>query len=111
MALACPWGQVKLSRMKRELGLWALLPTFKKAENSLMLVSTMLVSTATRRLGVLGLLLVWCSFLIVLRVHRAGSSDFIFLWWNLFLAFVPLAASAALKAENIRRRPAVAAVW
>jgi uncharacterized membrane protein len=38
-------------------------------------------------------LLFWCAVLLTVRISRSGSLLFFFLFWNLFLAAVPFAAS------------------
>ena len=62
----------------------------------------------TRRLVILGLLFLWCTLLVVLGIHRTGSTFFGFLLWNLFLAALPLLAGAAFKTKGFWRFPPAA---
>lgn len=61
-----------------------------------------------KRLLVFTALLGWCAALITLRVSRSGSTLFVFLVWNLFLAAIPF--FAALLMETLDRRRAHAVV-
>ena len=69
-----------------------------------------------RRSSLLLLLTGWCLALLATRVGYTGHLTFVFLGWNLFLALVPLAASAAMTRLDKRRASrwvllAVGAVW
>ncbi len=72
-------------------------------------------SLETKRFAAVASLLLWCSLLIALRIHRTGDQLFAFLWWNLFLAVIPLFASSAMKSVAVRGQPillfAYSAVW
>jgi uncharacterized membrane protein len=61
---------------------------------------------AAKRWAILGALLVWCAALIGLRIGRTQSFSYLFLAWNLFLAWIPLAAAQVFRAAS-RRRAAV----
>lgn len=64
----------------------------------------MTLSIRTQRIALTGILLLWCSLLIIVRVIRTDSERFTGLLWNLFLAVVPLLASSALsraKTKNL----------
>lgn len=63
-----------------------------------------------KRLGLVSALLWWCILLVSVRMQRTGNFYFMFLWWNLFLALVPLLASSALQSLNPRRRPVASMV-
>ena len=56
----------------------------------------MKLSLARQRLMLVGALLAWCSLLVFWRFTYRVDAIFIGLWWNLFLAVIPLLASAAL---------------
>lgn len=43
-----------------------------------------------------GGLLAWCIALLALRVFRTHKVTYVFLWWNLFLAWIPVVASMLL---------------
>jgi len=58
----------------------------------------LLRSTDIKRFVVISALILWCCCLIAIRVHRSGSSYYLFLVWNLFLAGVPLVLSTVLRA-------------
>ncbi len=47
-------------------------------------------------MAVLGGLVLWCVLLLVIRIARSESFEFVSLCWNLVLAAVPLAASRSL---------------
>jgi len=57
-------------------------------------------STDLKRFLIISLLLLWCVWLIGVRVQRTGSGYYLFLLWNLFLAGVPLFLSTVLRALN-----------
>jgi uncharacterized membrane protein len=60
-----------------------------------------LIKTAdVKRLTIVSALLIWCAFLIAVRVDRTGSGYYRFLLDNLFLACVPLILSTILAAAN-----------
>lgn len=52
-------------------------------------------------------LAVWCVALVAVRMSRTGTIRYGFLYWNLFLAFVPLWASNFVRAAYERRMHAV----
>lgn len=56
-----------------------------------------------KRLLVFCALLAWCAALITLRISRSGSTLFIFLVWNLFLAAIPFFAALLLEMLDRRR--------
>jgi uncharacterized membrane protein len=59
--------------------------------------------TDIKRAVILGMLLLWCATMIVVRVERTGSYYYRFLLGNLFLAFIPLLLSSGLRvAERVR---------
>jgi uncharacterized membrane protein len=60
-------------------------------------VETILKSQDVKRFLVVAALGFWSTCLILLRVERTGSSYYLFLIWNLFLAGIPLVASTALR--------------
>ena len=45
----------------------------------------------------------WCTALVVLRVERSGSLFYVFLVWNLFLAWIPWLAGQGFRASSRRR--------
>lgn len=49
------------------------------------------------------MLSLWCVALVVLRVERSGSLSYVFLCWNLFLAWIPWLAGQAFRASSRRR--------
>jgi uncharacterized membrane protein len=51
-------------------------------------------------------LTLWCVVLVVLRVGRSGSLMYVFLCWNLFLAWIPWLAGRAFGASRRRRSAA-----
>lgn len=55
------------------------------------------------RLFLFSALLAWCVALVGVRVEWSGSGHFLFLIWNLFLAWIPLFASRLLRAAHHRR--------
>jgi uncharacterized membrane protein len=57
-------------------------------------------------------LLTWCAMLITLRVARAQTVTYVFLYWNLFLAAIPLVAAEAFARTRWRVAAWLAfAVW
>ena len=60
-------------------------------------------SVMIRRLVVIGILVAWCSCLVVVRIRWTGSHHYRFLIWNLCLAGLPLGFSSALGMLNRRR--------
>lgn len=56
----------------------------------------------THRLILVAALLGWCCTLVLFRVARTHTPGFTFLLWNLFLAVLPLVASAGV--QSSRRR-------
>lgn len=56
-----------------------------------------------KRWAVPAVLSLWCFCLLVLRVERSGSLMYVFLWWNLFLAWIPWVAARAFRASSRRR--------
>jgi uncharacterized membrane protein len=48
-------------------------------------------------------LFLWCVVLVVLRVGRSGSLAYVFLVWNLFLAWIPWLAAQAFRTASRRR--------
>ena len=61
-----------------------------------------------KRFLVIVALVAWCGVLILSRASRTGSISFLFLVWNLFLAFIPFAASRAMVALHRREHSKVA---
>jgi len=59
-----------------------------------------------RRWGIPGALWLWCASLLALRVERSGTLFYLFLCWNLFLAWIPWLAGQAFLASNRRRASA-----
>jgi uncharacterized membrane protein len=54
----------------------------------------------------------WCAMLLIARWLRAGSPEFGFLAWNLFLGAIPLVASGLLvRADRNREAVPVRVVW
>lgn len=49
------------------------------------------------------ILTLWCMTLLVLRVERSESVSYLFLSWNLFLAWIPWVAGQAFRASSERR--------
>lgn len=70
----------------------------------------MKMSPEKQRLGVVGLLLLWCVALVGYRNYLASDALFVGLLWNLFLAAVPLFWGAAFQAASERKRPFLAAI-
>lgn len=69
-----------------------------------------------KRIVAFGMLLGWCSLLLVFRMHRAASFMFAFLEWNLFLAVIPavaawLLARAAARGAGAALQAFWFAVW
>jgi uncharacterized membrane protein len=56
----------------------------------------------------LAILGTWCLALLAGRVLLSGTLTYFFLAWNLFLAFIPLAAAALLGRLHARRGPELA---
>lgn len=56
------------------------------------------------RIGVVTLLLLWCLSLITARVYYTKSITYLFLYWNLALALVPLITSTLLTHVKFLRR-------
>jgi uncharacterized membrane protein len=52
-------------------------------------------------------MLAWCLGLVFFRYERTGSPSFQFMFWNLFLACVPLFASRLLQVAHRRKVPDV----
>jgi uncharacterized membrane protein len=63
------------------------------------------MSTDATRWTVPGVLTLWCAALVVLRVELSGSLFYVFLVWNLFLAWIPWLAAQAFGASSRRRAP------
>ena len=63
------------------------------------------MSTDATRWTVPGVLTLWCAALVVLRVELSGSLFYVFLIWNLFLAWIPWWAAQAFRATSRRRGP------
>ncbi len=61
--------------------------------------------TDATRWTIPGVLTLWCIALLMLRVERSGSLSYVFLWWNLFLAWIPWLAAQAFRASSQRRGP------
>ncbi|MGB3467136.1 MAG: DUF1361 domain-containing protein, partial [Cyclobacteriaceae bacterium] len=60
----------------------------------------------------LAVLSIFCLALFALRVYLSGSLFFLFLAWNLFLAFVPWAISSVLiLSESIRKIKIIASMF
>lgn len=64
----------------------------------------------------LAILGAWCLALLAARITLSGTVTYVFLAWNLFLAFIPLAAATLLaRLQETRRsglaQAALAAVW
>jgi len=66
---------------------------------------TLLKPHDAKRIMVIGVLVLWSTCLIVLRVERTGSGYYLFLIWNLFLAGIPLVASTGLRLARHCRLP------
>lgn len=64
------------------------------------------MSAETRRWIVPAGLCLWCVSLFVLRVGRSGSLMYLFLCWNLLLAWIPWGAGRAFRAASRRRASA-----
>jgi uncharacterized membrane protein len=62
---------------------------------------------AADRWAVPGVLSLWCVCLVLLRVERSGSLAYVFLCWNLFLAWIPWLAGLVFR-DSCRRRAAAA---
>lgn len=54
----------------------------------------------TKQQNTIGLLVLFCSILLLLRVQYTQSVFFGFLFWNLFLAIIPYAISEWIKKHN-----------
>jgi uncharacterized membrane protein len=63
----------------------------------------MTLSSSHKQLATIVALWLWCFLLVVVRIERVGESGILFLLWNLFLAFIPLPASALFKTFSVRR--------
>lgn len=63
------------------------------------------MSTDATRWTVPGMMTLWCAALVVLRVELSGSLFYVFLVWNLFLAWIPWWAAQAFRAASQRRGP------
>ena len=62
-----------------------------------------LKSDTVKRITIVGILLCWCAFMVVVRRERTGSGYYLFLLGNLFLAGVPLFLSTGLRiADRLR---------
>ena len=57
-----------------------------------------------RSTWVLFFLSVFSILLTVVRVSVTGSSMFLFLWWNLFLAFIPWSIATLVRVRQIQNR-------
>lgn len=75
----------------------------------------MLWTSKHKRLALIGALFFWCILLVVVRAQFTGNTFFTFLWWNLFLALVPLLGSSVFRGLNPKRHPIAAllalALW
>ena len=52
-----------------------------------------------------GVLTLWCAALLGLRMERSDSLLYGFLFWNLFLAWIPWLAARAFRSSSQRRSP------
>lgn len=59
--------------------------------------------TSATRWTLPAVLTLWCMALLVLRVERSGSVSYLFLSWNLFLAWIPWVAGQAFRASSRSR--------
>ena len=59
---------------------------------------------AIRSTWVLLFLSLFSMLLTLVRVFVTGSSMFLFLWWNLFLAFIPWSIATLVRVRQIRNR-------
>lgn len=71
----------------------------------------MCFSSAKQRLAIVAALLLWCTALLTYRISIAPDGLSVGLWWNLFLALVPLMFSSALKAAHEAKQPFLAAFY
>jgi uncharacterized membrane protein len=69
------------------------------------------LSPARQRLAIVAVLLLWCTTLLTYRIYISPDMLSVGLWWNLFLAVVPLMCSSALKAAHENKRPFLAALY
>ena len=67
--------------------------------------SVLTKSTDAKRFIVISALMIWCCFMIAVRMEKTGSHHYLFLVWNLFLAAVPLIFSTGLRILTRRRWP------
>lgn len=58
----------------------------------------------SQRLLILSALLMWCALLLLLRIPTSKTGLFVFLFWNLFLAVVPVPLATALNLKSLRRQ-------
>jgi uncharacterized membrane protein len=65
---------------------------------------TVISSPKKQRLAVIAVLLGWCSTLLAFRVLRTDSPHLFGLWWNLFLALIPLLCSSTLPTRGASTR-------
>ena len=63
------------------------------------------MSADATRWTVPAVLTLWCAALVVLRVELSGSLFYVFLVWNLFLAWIPWLAARGFGASSRRRAP------